>query len=502
MDYTFQFLRTPPATRDIMVDRLSNSYNNINSLNMRVLGHMLQGIESLLLTSPDRVATLQSVALKIQHHSNIICQLYDHLGNKFLAQLNRGEHQIEMGQEIQLSPPMPPESWLALYQQHFPEPVEAIRSTQVMLFHHQKCTLRPTMEYVDGSFNHIVVKDLAAAQLRLYGHMNTYIKGIILGMDNLRVAEMSRLVSAVQVEAAHQQWANQPGPGAAVEFVVPPQEQGFLAQIQAQAPQFGSYKSRPRGQVKVYDIVDFRVGNHWTRGLVLGFKYKNQIYTDKAVMEQELGDKWTGNVTYGIYCLNNIPSQRDPRKMEHKKGAITFTTDLAGYYSPEELGKQYYKELSVAGIQVQIRTIHRSIALLGLNKIRTQLQQQYVGWQDFNFRTLDKRIEGVQTTLCCAGFTHPNGTIYNILLEDCEIKYPSLKGYNLPKDRTIRKGSTVYVRDKAVPSDKKYIVQSTKRYQNSCRLKGSPDLQKLDVVVLSDKVNTLKTFAKNLILCQ
>jgi len=221
-----------------------------------------------------------------------------------------------------------------------------------------------------------------------------------------------------------------------------------------------------------------------TTGILLGYIADGNLYTS----DEELN----GKKFMMIYSLVHVLDSEDEKVINSLKkvhyGAVSIVTNET----------RFQKALNK--LKIKIKDGHLSGKIWGF----VDLKKSLVDTVTKNYK-IEKGISKILGETYYIVVTHVNeetGKEYNIkyCLYDIEFVLPTLKGYSLPKDKTIRKNSIVRLKKPNEKySEQKLMVINVTPNKSSGKLQRSSNNRKLDVIQCLTPDNKLLRFkAKDL----
>lgn len=216
--------------------------------------------------------------------------------------------------------------------------------------------------------------------------------------------------------------------------------EGSLAQVR---------RIRFDGNIGVMSMIEGYNNGHNLEGTLIGddqFKGKYLRVTDIQTLNDNLNKSIEHSVKSNGFATIRIQSEEFGGVIDkHAYLCNENGKDIAIYWENDKQRITIdYKitcnqEFPCPGIKIKIISCEKSIDIFGASKKREKFKGQI-----FHLRAAKKgtssRVEGYINIYYLK--TSEGGEL-KMLAEDCEIQYPKIKGYNAPKDRTIKVGTKV-----------------------------------------------------------
>lgn len=260
------------------------------------------------------------------------------------------------------------------------------------------------------------------------------------------------------------------------------------------------------------DMISHPYSGYYPNAIVLGYEYQRTLYSTKAELDVVLPEPITQeqrlHIKLAVFNLGTKPFN-DKTPVTNKIGKILFVNMVNSSISKNKDLQKYYTILHTVQV-VKYRfnsSIQATIDLMGMSTTRNTLVASMVKPMMFNYKKFNKKVkvgdkEQVEAIHTVVVVNPATGKDVKFLISDIHLLLPNLKGYNFPKERVIKAGSIVYVKNTSeiVPTQR-YVVKEITRHKVSSPLQHNHrTLQKMDVVVIEDE-NTnqiLKVQAVNL----
>lgn len=251
----------------------------------------------------------------------------------------------------------------------------------------------------------------------------------------------------------------------------------------------------------LYSILNYRVLNNNVSkvkyGIILGYKYKNILCSSYEEFDK-IPNKSVNDVNDIKIVVKTLNINDDISEIE------TLNIDagnihLVYYEDSKELLLQYYSLLvQHTDIKFKIKTdITSSTNLFGLIVNREKIKDLNLKYK-LNYPVLVSSVKANKKVLVfIVEYLNKN---YKFLADDIEILFPSLIGYNAPKDKTIRINRIVTIvyseTNGKIENNRRYIINDIFRTKCSSRLKNQSSVHKLDILRLTDLITGSKTLAR------
>lgn len=251
----------------------------------------------------------------------------------------------------------------------------------------------------------------------------------------------------------------------------------------------------------LHDIVNFRLNQRTVQGLVIGFKFKDSLFEKWEDVKKAIEGK--SNVCeYVVIPLVGIDSNYTK---DIQQGKVQYIKSINNSVTNRLLSPNSWYELLSNSGQIQVKLLDdvtKSVEAMGLGSIRKTIQLKQTGGVVFKYKRFNKKTKGKneEQVIHSALFHHsPANKDFKFLIEDIRFLFPSIKGFILPKDKSLKVGAIVTVNmNDGVKNIDQYIVKNITRYKNSRPLKSNKDIHSLDVVTIENNRELTKIEAKNL----
>lgn len=218
----------------------------------------------------------------------------------------------------------------------------------------------------------------------------------------------------------------------------------------------------------------------WTKYILMGVILNGKIYTDNKEARVLTGSKkLEKEAEYVVYDV-------DSKKIER------YTRTLVDYNMRYIDSADFARErMFFNAFQYKVKDSVLSGKMFGYGNIKKDLVGKTLS-AHFDFGSSQKL--GADTFFAVLYHAEKDRSI-KFAIADLELVLPSLKGYNFPKDKTIRQGSKVILKGN---KDQIYTVQQIWENKSSKRVSKRSMNRLLDIVMVSASNGlSQKTYAKN-----
>lgn len=251
----------------------------------------------------------------------------------------------------------------------------------------------------------------------------------------------------------------------------------------------------------LYSILSYRILNNGASktkyGIILGYKYKNILCSSYEEFDK-IPNKSVNDVNDIKIVVKTLATNNDISEIEILN--IDFGNIHLEYYENcKELLIAYYLMLvQHTDIKFKIKTdITNSTNLFGLIVNREKIKDLNLKYKLTPPILVSSVKANKKVVVFIIQYLNKN---YKFLADDIEILFPSLIGYNAPKDKTIRINRIVTIvyseTNGKIENNRRYIINDIFRTKCSSRLKNQTSVHKLDILRLTDLITGSKTLAR------
>lgn len=227
--------------------------------------------------------------------------------------------------------------------------------------------------------------------------------------------------------------------------------------------------------------------------IILGYKHNNKIYSAMSELISTITGYKTkvefsiGNIDYLIKDFDGTTfTQVRVAPASHVGRALDDSTTIKDF---------------IQAFKIKVADSTLSARVFGLATVKSKIVGDLVKGVNIEFGKVSKTGQDTYYATIPIPQDSTESRKVKFCLADLEIIIPTIKGYNIPKDKTIRVGNLVKpinTKGSKLEYSKQYTVIAIKPNQSSKRISARSENKKLDVITLANGSNTYNCYAKTL----